>query len=154
MSSAAEPVPVSNPPAASSIDPNPPAESAPAADDVKVADTTKPNEVPSNDKPPSVDTIRKVEDYTVFDNKGQKHSFKSIYSGSDSTERVLVIFIRHFFCGVSFPMFVFLWKPFLTISSRAVKNTFVHSLHHFSQKSYSNCPSPPLSPSSAAVIMA
>jgi hypothetical protein len=104
MSSTAEPVPVSNPPAASSVDPNPPAVSAPAADDVKVADSKKPDEVPPNDKPPSVDTIHKVEDYMVLNNKGEKHSFKSIYDGPDSTGRVLVIFIRHFFCGVSFPM--------------------------------------------------
>ncbi|KAF3388385.1 Thioredoxin-like protein AAED1 [Penicillium rolfsii] len=99
MSSTAEPIPVSNPPAASNVDLNPPVDIAPVADDVKVADTTTPTEVLSNDKLPSVDTIRKVEDYTVFDNKGEKHSFKSIYDGPGSTERVLVIFIRHFFCG-------------------------------------------------------
>jgi hypothetical protein len=108
MSSTAEPVHISNPPAVSTVDPNPP---APAADDVKGADTTKPNEVPLNDEPPSVDTIHKVEDYTVLDNKGGKHSFKSIYDGPDATGRVLVIFIRHFFCGASFPMFVFYGKP-------------------------------------------
>lgn len=103
MSSEAEPVPVANLPAVSNNpDSNPLPESAPVADDVKVADTNKP-ETPSNDKPPSVDTIRKVEDYEVLDNKGEKHSFKSIYDGPDSTGRVLVIFIRHFFCGVSFP---------------------------------------------------
>lgn len=116
MSTTAEPVPVSNPPVASNVDPNPPAESAPAADDVKVADTTKPEEAPSNDKPPSVETIRKVEGYTVLDNKGEKHTFKSVYDGPDSTGRVLVIFIRHFFCGVSFPMFILdgnLFKHFL-----------------------------------------
>jgi hypothetical protein len=107
MSSTAEPVLVSNPPAPSNVNPSPPAESVPAADDVKVADTTKPHEVPSNDKPPSVDTIRKVENYPILDNKGEKHSFKSIYDGPDSTGRVLVIFIRHFFCGVSFPRLVF-----------------------------------------------
>ena len=102
MSSTAEPISVSNPPAASNVDLNPPVNLAPVADDVKVADTTTPTEVLSNDKLPSVDTIRKVEDYTVFDNKCEKHSFKSIYDGPGSTERVLVIFIRHFFCGVSF----------------------------------------------------
>ncbi|KAJ5380747.1 uncharacterized protein N7496_003175 [Penicillium cataractarum] len=100
MSSEAEPVPVANPPAVSNNpNSNPSTESAPVVDDVKVADTNKPNETPSNDRPPSVDTIRTVEDYEVLDNKGEKHSFKSIYDGPDSTGRVLVIFIRHFFCG-------------------------------------------------------
>jgi hypothetical protein len=73
------------------------AATAPAADDVKVADINK-----SNEKPPTADVIKKIEDYTVLDKQGQKLSFKSIYDGPDSTGRVLVIFIRHFFCGVSF----------------------------------------------------
>lgn len=104
MSSAAEPVPVANPPRVSNNpDPNPSTVSAPVADDVKVADTNKLDEGSSNNEPPSVETIRKVEDYEVFDNKGEKHSFKSIYDGPDTTGRVLVIFIRHFFCGVSHP---------------------------------------------------
>ncbi|CEO60622.1 hypothetical protein PMG11_05239 [Penicillium brasilianum] len=100
MSSAAEPVPVANPPVVSNNpDPNPSTVSAPVADDVKVADTNKFDEGSSNNEPPSVETIRKVEDYEVFDNKGEKHLFKSIYDGPDTTGRVLVIFIRHFFCG-------------------------------------------------------
>lgn len=51
---------------------------------------------------PSAETLRKVENYTVLDKEGNKHLFKSLYAGPDSTGRVLVIFIRHFFCGVSF----------------------------------------------------
>ncbi|KAJ5669676.1 hypothetical protein N7462_010746 [Penicillium macrosclerotiorum] len=72
--------------------------SPPVADGVKAADVTT-NTAPVNDIPPSVETCRKVEDYPVFDNKGNQHSFKSIYDGPDSPRRVLVIFIRHFFCG-------------------------------------------------------
>lgn len=104
MSSEAEPVSVSKPPAASNADPIMSTSTglAPqAADDVKVASPNKPDEVSSDEKPPSGDVITKVEDYMVLDNKGEKHSFKSIYDGPDSTGRVLVIFIRHFFCGVS-----------------------------------------------------
>ena len=73
--------------------------SAPAADDIEVADTNK-----SNEKPPTADVIKKAEDHTVLDKQGEKLSFKSIYDGPESAERVLVIFIRHFFCGVSFPI--------------------------------------------------
>lgn len=97
MSSKEEPATVSQP-VASNPDPNlsTSAATSPAANDVKVADTNK-----SDEKPPSADVIKKVEDYMVLDKQGQKLSFKSIYDGPDSTERVLVIFIRHFFCGVS-----------------------------------------------------
>jgi hypothetical protein len=55
------------------------------------------------EQPPSAETLRKVDDYTVLDKKGKKHTFRSLYAGPESTSRVLVIFIRHFFCGVSFP---------------------------------------------------
>jgi hypothetical protein len=103
MSSQAETLPVEKSSATSNPDPSPSTEVTPVADDVKVADATKPNEVPSNDKLPSADAIRKVEDYVILDNKGEKHSFKSIYDGPESTGRVLVIFIRHFFCGVTKP---------------------------------------------------
>lgn len=54
------------------------------------------------ENPPSAETLRKVENYTVLDKEGNEHPFKSLYAGPDSTGRVLVIFIRHFFCGVSF----------------------------------------------------
>ncbi|KAJ5661221.1 uncharacterized protein N7484_000593 [Penicillium longicatenatum] len=50
------------------------------------------------DTPPSAETLNKIREYTVLDRKGEQHSFKSIYDGPDS-ERVLVVFIRHFFCG-------------------------------------------------------
>jgi hypothetical protein len=57
---------------------------------------------PETDNLPSIDLQRKVENYPVFDRTGKEHPFKSLYSGSDSARRVLVIFVRHFFCGVSF----------------------------------------------------
>ncbi|KAJ5239455.1 hypothetical protein N7468_004074 [Penicillium chermesinum] len=48
---------------------------------------------------PSAETLHKVGEYTVLDRKGEKHTFKSILEGPAATDRVLVIFIRHFFCG-------------------------------------------------------
>lgn len=58
---------------------------------------------PPHDTPPSVKELQKVENYKVLDSKGDSHTFKSIYDGPQSTARVLVIFIRHFFCGVCVP---------------------------------------------------
>ncbi|KAJ5805521.1 uncharacterized protein N7503_003123 [Penicillium pulvis] len=49
--------------------------------------------------PPSAETLDKISEFTVLDRKGEKHTFKSIYDGPESDERVLVVFIRHFFCG-------------------------------------------------------
>lgn len=58
-------------------------------------------EVMSNDELPSPETIRRVEDYIVLDRHGKTHTFKSLYTGRHVARRVLVIFVRHFFCGVS-----------------------------------------------------
>ena len=65
-------------------------------DDVKIADTSK-----EADKLPSTESLRSAEGYEVLDREGKPRPFKTLYSGSDSTSRVLIIFIRHFFCGVS-----------------------------------------------------
>lgn len=64
-----------------------------------VTEEIKPDR-PVNDNPPSASDLHKVENHTVLDNKGEAHTFKSIYGGPDSAKRVLVVFIRHFFCGV------------------------------------------------------
>ncbi|KAJ6079657.1 hypothetical protein N7467_009410 [Penicillium canescens] len=53
----------------------------------------------ANDELPSMDIQRKVENHTVLDRNGKTHPFKSLYSGPDAARRVLVIFVRHFFCG-------------------------------------------------------
>ena len=58
-------------------------------------------EVETNNDLPSVETQRKIENYVVLDRHGKTHTFKSLYSGRSVARRVLVIFIRHFFCGVS-----------------------------------------------------
>lgn len=61
----------------------------------------KSTEPVASDKLPSPETISKSNEYTVLDHKGEKHTFKSLYDGPDSSSRTLIIFIRHFFCGVS-----------------------------------------------------
>jgi hypothetical protein len=49
---------------------------------------------------PSRELLKEIEDYQVFDADGRARSFKSVYTGPNVPRRVLVIFIRHFYCGV------------------------------------------------------
>ncbi|KAL8650117.1 MAG: hypothetical protein Q9210_004011 [Variospora velana] len=53
-----------------------------------------------NDNPPTKNDLDKVAELPVLDVNGKPHAFRSLYT-SDSNEpsRVLIIFIRHFFCG-------------------------------------------------------
>lgn len=58
-------------------------------------------EVLTNNELPSPETIRRIGDYIVLDRHGKTHTFKSLYTGRNVARRVLIIFVRHFFCGVS-----------------------------------------------------
>lgn len=51
---------------------------------------------------PSQALLRKVADVQVLDQDGKSRPFKSLYSGPMVAGRVLVIFVRHFFCGVRY----------------------------------------------------
>lgn len=57
-------------------------------------------EILTNHELPSAEVLKKVEDYIVLDREGKSHTFKSLYSGHNIARRMLVIFVRHFFCGV------------------------------------------------------
>jgi hypothetical protein len=61
-------------------------------------------DVATNNELPSEKIITQIENYVVLDRAGKSHPFKSLYSGRNSARRVLIIFIRHFFCGVSCPV--------------------------------------------------
>lgn len=50
---------------------------------------------------PTAEMISRVENLPVLDKDGRSRPFKSLYSGPNVARRVLVIFVRHFFCGVS-----------------------------------------------------
>ena len=52
-------------------------------------------------KLPSQKDLENVADLTVLDVDGQPHAFKTLHPSDDGPQRVLIIFIRHFFCGVS-----------------------------------------------------
>ncbi|KAG8169084.1 hypothetical protein KVR01_001833 [Diaporthe batatas] len=56
-------------------------------------------EVVTNDELPSAETIRRIENYIVLDRHGKTHTFRSLYTGRSVARRVLIIFVRHFFCG-------------------------------------------------------
>ncbi|KAI0546040.1 AhpC/TSA antioxidant enzyme-domain-containing protein [Xylaria curta] len=55
--------------------------------------------VETNDEIPVQAVLRAVENHTVIDSAGKFHTFKSLYSGPNVARRILVIFVRHFFCG-------------------------------------------------------
>ncbi|KAK3365766.1 AhpC/TSA antioxidant enzyme-domain-containing protein [Lasiosphaeria ovina] len=56
--------------------------------------------VDSNNELPSAETLAKIENYVVLDRDGKSHTFKSLYAGKHTARRVLIIFVRHFFCGI------------------------------------------------------
>ncbi|KAM0805546.1 AhpC/TSA antioxidant enzyme-domain-containing protein [Usnea florida] len=53
-----------------------------------------------NNNPPTKEDLEKVADLPVLDKDGKKHTFKGLYADNENgPRRVLIIFIRHFFCG-------------------------------------------------------
>jgi len=54
----------------------------------------------NNDLPTEKD-LQRVGDLLVLDAKGQSRPFKELYDAPHVAPRQLIIFIRHFFCGVS-----------------------------------------------------
>ncbi|KAF5662228.1 peroxiredoxin 2 family [Fusarium heterosporum] len=56
-------------------------------------------ELATNNDIPSAATLKKIEKYIVLDRHGKSHPFKTLYTGSNVARRVLIIFVRHFFCG-------------------------------------------------------
>lgn len=69
-------------------------------------DKTRPadfeGDLATNDELPSAETLAKIQDYVLLDRDGKTHTFKSLYNGPNVARRVLVLFVRHFFCNVRF----------------------------------------------------
>ena len=62
-----------------------------------------PSNVEVNDTVPSEEKIAKIADFPVLDVDGKKVLFRSLYEGANGEKKnhkVLVIFVRHFYCGV------------------------------------------------------
>lgn len=53
----------------------------------------------NNDLPTEKD-MKKVEDLLILDAEGKSRPFRELYDASGVAPRQLIIFIRHFFCGV------------------------------------------------------
>jgi hypothetical protein len=75
------------------------AQSTDANSDVTVVDFT--GDVNTNNEIPTQKVLKSVADMPLLDKDGKTVQFKNLYSGTNVPRRVLVIFIRHFFCGVS-----------------------------------------------------
>ncbi|MBE3042640.1 hypothetical protein IMZ48_08700 [Candidatus Bathyarchaeota archaeon] len=73
----------------------------PDADGLRTGDFE--GEVATDNELPSVEAVRALQDHLVMDKEGKTRTFRSLYNGKNSARRVLVIFIRHFFCGVRVP---------------------------------------------------
>lgn len=57
-----------------------------------------------NNNPPTKGDLEKAADLPVLDQNRKKYTFKSLYADNENGPRqVLIIFIRHFFCGVCPP---------------------------------------------------
>jgi len=55
-----------------------------------------------SDTPPAHSSVERAGNVPVFDSAGNSRPFKSLFSiGEAVGDRQLIIFIRHFFCGVS-----------------------------------------------------
>lgn len=82
-------------------------------------------DVNTNNAIPTQEDLKKIESLTVLDRDGKVVPFKSIYTGTNVARRVLIIFIRHFFCGVRPPPPPsFLLPHHLTSHHRTAKNTY------------------------------
>jgi hypothetical protein len=57
----------------------------------------------TNNDLPTRETLKQVEDFPILDQDGKAVPFKTLYTGPNVARRVLIIFIRHFFCGVCLP---------------------------------------------------
>lgn len=56
----------------------------------------------NGDEIPSNDATNRAADYLIFNSAGKMVPFKSVYwPKNDRPRRVMIIFIRNFFCGVS-----------------------------------------------------
>lgn len=60
-------------------------------------------DVNTNNDLPTQATLKQIENLAVLDKDGKSIPFKNLYTGPGVTRRVLIIFIRHFFCGVRPP---------------------------------------------------
>ena len=101
-----------------------------------------------NDDPPTKVDLEKAGSIEVFDKDKKKRTFGSLYADNGARKRrILVLFIRHFFCGVGFSSLLPLPAPDIMglscsqVSHRTAKNISVPS-----RSLYLRLYSPPFQP--------
>ncbi|KAK4670217.1 uncharacterized protein QC763_209740 [Podospora pseudopauciseta] len=66
-------------------------------------DTTNPldfsEDVSADNSLPTLATLKRIDNYIVLDRNGKSHTFRSLYTGRHVARRVLLVFVRHFYCG-------------------------------------------------------
>lgn len=95
---------------------------------------------PANDTAPTLPskaTLDKAADLIVYDAQGQAVPFKELYQAEPGQRRrVMVIFIRHFFCGVSGMVLLDLHALTRYITIRTARNFFALSCHKFPRRRF------------------
>jgi hypothetical protein len=102
-------------------------------------------DVNTNNDVPTREILKQVEDMTVLDRDGKVVQFKSLYTGPNVTRRVLIIFIRHFFCGVGTPSSTLRILEIIMFADnryRIARNTSAPSPLAYRQMTSFNCPHP------------
>ncbi|KAH7362586.1 AhpC/TSA antioxidant enzyme-domain-containing protein [Plectosphaerella cucumerina] len=56
-------------------------------------------EIATSSELPPPELVKKLDNYVVLDRHGKTHTFKSLHSGRNVARRMLIIFVRHFYCG-------------------------------------------------------
>jgi hypothetical protein len=79
----------------------PPAEKVTSGINGTAKPTTDEKHVEECDVIPSAAVLKKCADIPVYDADGKEHTFKSLVEGDGSGNEHLIVFIRHFLCGVS-----------------------------------------------------
>jgi hypothetical protein len=95
----ATPAPVAAVPAATIITPPDSEKSPEDGEDCGCGDETK--VAPTTNALPTASELKKIDDLPLLDAEGNEHSFRSVYASPDA-DKHLVIFVRHFFCGVRY----------------------------------------------------
>lgn len=69
-----------------------------------MGDSTVDEKTPSHRELPSKQVLEEAGNITIKDKDGNEIPFKSLYLDKPQEERQLIVFVRHFFCGVCSPI--------------------------------------------------
>lgn len=62
--------------------------------------STAAEETASHRQLPTPEALEEASEIKIKDKDGNEVAFKSLFIGKPESERQLIVFIRHFFCGV------------------------------------------------------